>query len=452
MAKKKENKQAGVEKKQPNMEGLIVQDFRFVSPDRNRKDVGMLKTAIERAESVTIPNRYKLIDLYHDVVTIDGHLSGLLEKRTKAVTNKGIVFYDSSGKKVDQMDTLIKSQRFERLVEILMETIYWGTSAVEFVQGSEFCFVEIDRRHIRPEAQEIALSQFDTKGVSVFDLPMVWLMGEKHNLGRLLQCSMYALYKRSGFGDFAQYVEIFGQPVRVVKYDAYDSKTQEELRKALNESGSSLVMMIPKQADFSMLDGKTSNGNGELQEKLINCCNQEMSVAILGNSETTTSSSSSGYAQAEVHAGQQMEITLSYMRYVAACLNSPYFLSVLRSYGYPVDGGEFKFEQERDLTKLKARLDIDLQVSSRVPVSDDYWYETYGVPKPDNYDDLKKAQEEQRAALLQAIKSSTKKDEDDDPEPDDDPKQGKKGNTKPGKKKDLADRLADFFGFAPIPM
>lgn len=30
-----------------------------------------------------------------------------------------------------------------------------------------------------------------------------------------------------------------------------------------------------------------------------------------------------------------------------------------------------------------------MQVSEKVPVADDYWYETYGIPKPANYSQLK---------------------------------------------------------------
>ena len=418
---------------------IIVQEIKLVSPDRNRKDVGNLKQAIERAESVELPNRYKLMDLYHDVVTIDGHLSGLLEKRTKAVTNKRLTFIDASGKKVDEMDKLIKSPKFERLLEIFMERLYFGCAAVEFIVGAKFDFNEIDRRHVRPETGEIAISQFDTKGVSVSELPMVMMLGEPYELGKLLQCSMYALYKRSGFGDFAQFVEIFGQPVRVVKYDAYDKKTQEDLRKVLDKSGSSLVMMIPKQADFEMLDGKTSNGTGELQERLINCCNQEMSVAILGNSETTTSSKSSGYAQAEVHADQQMEITISDIRYVENLLNGDYMTTLLAGYGYPVNGGRFLFEVEKNLYELQARLNIDTQLANRIPIDDDYFYETYGIPKPDNYDQMKKEQEERRQAALEAIKGGNEN-----------TPQGKDlQKKKEAKESKLYQSLADFFGFAP---
>lgn len=445
MSKKNENTPSNPEGKP----SIIVQEIKLVAPDRSRKDVGKLKRAIESAESVHISNRYLLMDLYHDVVTIDGHLSGLLEKRTKAVTNKRLTFIDASGKKVDEMDKLIGTTKFERLLEIFMDRLYYGCAAVEFIVGAKFDFVEIDRRHIRPEKREIAISQFDTKGVSVDELPSVLLIGEPYELGKLLQCSMYALYKRSGFGDFAQYVEIFGQPVRVVKYDAYDQKTQDDLRKTLNESGSSLVMMIPKQADFEMLDGKTSNGTGELQERLINCCNQEMSVAILGNSETTTSSKSSGYAQAEVHADQQMEITASDLRYVENLLNDEFMLKTLAGYGYPVEGGHFEFEKEKNPYELQARLNMDMQLAGRVPIDDDYFYETYGIPKPKNYDQLKKEQEARRQATLDALRNAQKgngKDEDEDESKDKKKPQGKKPEDKESK---LFQALSDFFGFAP---
>ena len=53
---------------------LLFPEITYVQPDRNRKDVGMLKQAVLSAENVYSPNRVRLYDLYHDIVTIDGHL------------------------------------------------------------------------------------------------------------------------------------------------------------------------------------------------------------------------------------------------------------------------------------------------------------------------------------------------------------------------------------------
>lgn len=168
-------------------------------------------------------------------------------------------------------------------------------------------------------------------------------------------------------------------------------------------------MMLPKQSDFEMLDGKTSNANGELQQRLVNLCNQEMSVAILGCTETTISSSSSGYAQASVHADQQEELARSDTRYVIGLLYSPFFLRILASYGFPVEGGSFQCNEKRSIAELKEQLNIDLRVADRVPIADDYWYETYGIPKPDNYDQLKKEQDDRRQAALDAMRASASK-------------------------------------------
>jgi len=420
-------------KKQPE---LVIHDFTLVAPDRNRKDVGKLKSAIQRAESIQFPSRVALYDLYHDILTIDGHLSGIIQKRVDAVKNKSIKFVDKNKRKVDALDTLIWSNKFNRLVEVILESKFWGISGVEFIQGEKFDFEEIERKHIRPEMGIITKSQYDSTGIPIDTLPYVWTIGGKRDLGRLLQCSMYAIYKRAGFGDFAQYVEIFGQPVRIIYYNAYDTKTQEELRKLLNESGGSLTMMIPEQAKFQMLDGKTSNGDGKLQTSLIQACNAEMSIAILGNTETTSSSSGSGYAQAKIQAGQQLEITKSDITFVQNILNEGWFLKILKSYGYPVEGGSFEFELEVDLDELQKRLDIDEKVSEKVPVDDDYWYNTYGIPKPDNYEELKTKQEEREKLMQEFLNKKQENNED------------VRSDGAPTNK-NLFDRFIDFFVRAP---
>ena len=396
MAKKRyyRRNNATVLKGKENPKELVVQELSLVAPNMNRKDIGTLKASIQRAESIQLPNRTQLYDTYHDVMSLDGHLSGVWRKRIDAVMNKNLRFVDRSKKKVDIFDDLIYSNKFNRLIELIIESKAWGISGVEFIVGDTFDFEEINRKHIRPEMGIIVKSQYSFEGYDIDDLPFVWIIGDRNDLGQLLQCVMYALYKRGGLGDLAQYVEIFGQPVRIIYYDAYDTKTKGELRQLLNDSGSSLAMMIPKQAQFQMLDGKISNGTGELQLGFIRYCDEAMSIAVLANSETTTSSKSSGYAQANIHSKQQLEITKSDIAFVQNVLNEPDFLNILKSYGYPVDGGSFEYEMEVDLETLKLRKEIDEFVAGKVPIDDDYWYNAYGIDKPDNYDELKKQMQE----------------------------------------------------------
>ncbi len=378
----------------------LIHDFTQVAPDRSRKDVKSLKQGVESAELIHFPNRVLLYDLYHDVLSMDGFLKGIVSKRINSVLNKKIKFLDKSGKEIEEVTKLIRSNAGRNLITKIIESVIWGISGVEFKIGKEFEFEEVPRKHIKPEKGIITKSQYGLsveQGFKIDDLPFVWVIGEKNDLGLLLACSLYAIYKRGNFGDWAQYVEIFGQPVRIMEYDAYDTKTKEELRGILNKSGNSLAMMIPKQASFQMLDGKQSNGDGKLQSSFKDACNEEMAIAILGNTETTSSSSSSGYAQSKEHGEQQDEITASDLIYVENLLNSKKFIDILRSYGYQVDGGKFEFELDLNLAKLKQRLEIDMAVSEKVPVSDDYWYDTYRIPKPDNYDELRKKMDEKQS-------------------------------------------------------
>jgi hypothetical protein len=422
----------------------LIHDLTVVSPDRQRKDVQSLKNAVVTAEQVHFPNRTLLYDLYHDVSSMDGFLSGIIKKRIDAVLNKKLKFLDKSGKEVEEVSKLMRSNAGRELITKILESIIWGISGVEFKIGQKFEWEEIPRKHIKPEKGLITKSQYgvsEDNGFKIDDLPFVWVIGKKNDLGLLLACSLYAIYKRGNFGDWAQYVEIFGQPVRIMEYDAYDTKTKEELRKVLNESGNSLAMMIPKQATFQMLDGKQSNGDGKLQEAFKNACNSEMAIAILGNTETTSSSQGSGYAQSKEHGEQQDEITASDLIFVENCLNSEKFLTILKSYGFDVEGGEFEYNLPISLAKLKQRLEIDLKVSEKVPVGDDYWYETYRIPKPDNYDELRKKMDEKASLSSQPIKPGEQKTE----EKEEQKKEDLADFSEPKFLDNLFSRLADFF-------
>ena len=422
---------------------IVVQDLTLVAADRTPKDIGKLKSAIINAEAIHFPNRAQLYDIYNDVLSLDGYLQGIITKLIDAVLNKELKFIHKSGKEDESISDLMDSAFGRLLITKIIESDLWGISGVEFIVGPDFKFDEVERKHIKPEKGIITRSQYSSSEENAFkidELPFVWVIGEKKSLGKLLACSMYAIFKRGNFGDWAQYVEIFGQPVRIIYYDAYDTKTREELKQLLDESGSSLAMMIPKQAEFQMLDGKTSNGDGKLQDSLKVACNEEMAIAILGNTETTSSSKSSGYAQSKEHGEQQDERIRSLLKFVANTLSSEKFLTILKSYGYEAEG-KFQYGKEIDVTVLKTRLEIDTIVSEKVPVSDDYWYDTYSVPKPDNYEELR-AKMDEKAKL---------------PDTETELAPGQKKATKKGtlteiKKQNLFDKiaknLADFFAQA----
>jgi len=59
-------------------------------------------------------------------------------------------------------------------------------------------------------------------------------------------------------------------------------------------------------------------------------------------------------------------------------------------HGYSIaEGGEWQYEDIINMP-LEKRIEIDMKLSELIPIDDDYYYSTYKIPKPANYDKLKK--------------------------------------------------------------
>lgn len=163
--------------KQPT---YIINDLTLVAPDRNRKDIQTLKNAVISSESIYAPNRVQLYDLYHDVLSLDGFLRGILDKRIKSILNKKLKFYDREGNENKEITKLMKSNTGRNLITQIINSEFWGISGVEFKIGGAFEFEEIPRKHIKPEKGIISKSQYaygDENGFKYDDMPFVWVIG-----------------------------------------------------------------------------------------------------------------------------------------------------------------------------------------------------------------------------------------------------------------------------------
>lgn len=367
--------------KQTSAAGILVSQLQVRSADRSHKDISSWRRAHRAAESVSYPSRVALYDIYDDIL-LDGHLTGIIGKRIDAVLNKQVRF-EKQGVKHDAFDRLIDSPAFRMVLTTIMETRFWGISGLEFPPGRELQPVLVPRRHICPHLGIISWQPGGLEGERFADWPGVWIMGGPADLGLLLKCAPYALYKRGNWGDWSQYVELFGMPVRVLTYDAYDTQTRLELDRILSESGSALAIKVPKQAGFQMFDGKQSNGDGRLQDTFREALNAELSVLVLGNTETTTNGRTGTGAKSGVHLQQQVEVTKSDLVYVRNMLNTPQFLAILAGFGYPVQGGRFVFADEADIRQVKEKLDLVGELGKMgLPVDADYVYDLTGLPRP----------------------------------------------------------------------
>lgn len=375
---------------------VITNKITVRSIDRSKKDVKTLRSGLRNAESVEHPNRTMLYNVYEDI-TLDAHLSGIVNKRNDSVLNKKLLFKVGETTQPVMMK-LIQKKVFRDVITEYMLSKGWGTRGVEFdLTSKEMCFTKIPVKHIDPVRKVIKLNENDTTGGIPYEgLNNVLVLGEPDDLGYYLKCGFYALLKKGAISDWAQYIELFGSPVMIMTYESGDVQTELELDKVLEEAGNSMRLKLPKQAGFEMKDGKASNGDGELHNKFNAYMDAQMSIAVLGNTETTTSSKSSGFAQSKTHAKQQLEITKSDMLDVLELLNSEAFMNILRAYGLPVEGGNFEYDKEIDIEYLAAKSAIDktLIKDIGVPASKKYLWETYAIDEPADEEDTLEPQPE----------------------------------------------------------
>jgi SPP1 gp7 family putative phage head morphogenesis protein len=375
---------------------------------RREQDVTSWRNAHRSAESY-IPRRLLLYDLYADV-ELDGHVEAVTGKRRDAVTTANWQFVDKEGKPVDAINQLIDSVGFEELLEEIINSKFWGYSILEptFYQNEDGSWEMspnlIPRLNYRPELGIVAKDSTAEDGINIregYYAKTIMEVGKVKDLGLYLKAAPYQVLKRGGLGDWALFVQVFGNPIVDATWDGFDEGQRLKLLEAITALGSGGALVRPAGTDVKLIENKT-NANGDLQDKFMSFLNKEISKALLGSTETTESSTSSGYAQSQTHADQDERKNESDINFTRRILNSR-FMPILKAHGFDVSGGRFIIEGEDNELTVKESFDMQMRLLDKgLPIDDDFFYETYGIPKPANYNQIKKEKEAEKEERIKA--------------------------------------------------
>lgn len=360
-------------------------DIRISSYDRTPKDIAKWQTALKSAEDPDYPNRSKLMNLYHDIM-LDGHLTAVTEKRIMNLTNAPIIFA-AKGKENETITDLIESQAFEDILRYIIESRYFGFSLIWhdiIMPGEKDPAVKlIDRRHVVPERHVYKYKEGDSlnAGIDYLDkkfAPYIITAGRTNDLGLLLKCAPYVLYKRGDIADWATFCELFGMPLKKGKFPAHDPTARKELITAMDGMGSASSVAIPDTCSIEFEQNKTSTSGKTAYEGLADFCNKEMSKIILCS--TMTVDAEGGNYKGEVHAESEEEVFEADRMFALRILNTQ-FRRQLELHGYNPGDGRFKYADE-DSTNIKDRVEIDKKVGEEVVIPAEYWYDRYNIPTP----------------------------------------------------------------------
>lgn len=435
-------------KKNKNKPGIITVGGNFMAPGQKKPNVIVLTqpkrfgldiadymSAIRAAENVDFSRRYKLYDLYSDIL-MDTHLTCVIEKRKNAVLCSDIEF-QVNGKPDETVNEQIRSPWFNKLIGDIIDAKFWGFSLCQFYKEGEWVDYDlVPRKHVDPIKKLILRHQTDVTGLPWDKYTDLLFIGSSSDLGLLAKAAPWVIYKRNTTGDWSQFSEIFGMPIQEYIYDSDDEESRQRAMEDAANTGSLAQFFHAKDTEFKLTEAGNKTGSADVYERLCERCNNEISKLVLGNTLTTESSEKGTQALGTVHKKVEDKVAQADKNYVLNVLN--YDMSdIFARMGINTAGGVFCFPEKKEIdSTTKLNIITTLKSNFNLPVSDDYLYEEFGVEKPDNYEQIKKEGEEQLPHNNIPIQSPETKEEK-DPEPT------------TAQKKSFRNWIASFFGKAP---
>lgn len=355
--------------------------------------------SIRSAENVDFTQRVKLYDIFSESL-MDPHLYSVVQKRKSGVLGRKIEFR-RNGVADERVNEQISSPWFLRFLGDALDAEYWGFTLVQFYINKKgwVDYYLVPRKHIDPVLQIIKTRQNDINGEPFDNYADLLMIRGKEPLGILARTAPYVIYKRDTVGDWSQFSEIFGMPIRKYTYDAADPEAKAQAIDSASMQGGGGTYFIPTGSNLDLVETGNTTGSSELYSTFVDRCNAEMSKAILGNTLTTEASKTGTQALGTVHNKVEQELIEQDALGILNLLNYD-MTDQFAALGINTAGGEFVYIEETDLQQVKTKADL-LEKAVKVfglPLDDDYLYEQLNIEKPDNYEQLKAEMEEKKKA------------------------------------------------------
>ncbi|MBU0945518.1 MAG: DUF935 domain-containing protein [Proteobacteria bacterium] len=365
------------------------------------KDVDVTAGFFMENPDVTIlsESKGKGLKLY-DEIDRDAHAGSVLQTRYLSVAGEKweLTPGDESprGKEISEfVINALKKCNFKQAVQELLQGILYGYFAAEImwsVKEGKVVPAKLIGKHPRRFAftmeRELRLLTRDntTQGEEIPDRKfIVFSCGDSDNpygkgLGQKIWWPVW--FKKHGIKFWLIFLDKFGMPTGVGKYPSGATPDQKKtLREAIDAIHSETGVIIPDSMAVELLEA--SRSGKVTYETLCEYMDKQISKAVLGQTLTTEVSGGS-FAASKTHDDVRQDIKEADAGLLAECLNQS-LIPWLVDYNfagvteYPTL--RFITEKEQVLKDLAERDEV-LVNQIGVEVDDDYWYDTYNLPRP----------------------------------------------------------------------
>lgn len=282
-------KTAAPAKKTAGLDNTLVNQILAKSMSRVRQDVASWNTALTMARKAEKPKRHLLYNLYEEI-SIDGLLASQLGNRMLKSLATSFTISDKSGKVNEEATALLQDKIFvNEINKAILGSITHGYSVVEFSwmgtgETQELNCDLLDRQNIEPRDGLFYPDYNGDKATPYRTMAEygTWILefGNPKNLGLLNNAVPHVLFKRFAQSCWSELCEIAGIPPRVMKTDTQNAAMLRRAERMMKDMGAAAWFIIDESEKFEW--AQASNANGDVYQKLMTFCNNEISMLISG--------------------------------------------------------------------------------------------------------------------------------------------------------------------------
>lgn len=361
----------------------------------------------------------RLIDLANECRQQDSHLQAVLGTHEESIAGLPYQIVPAMPQGKDKPKTRDKKAALwveeqlrnnpgvQRLIADLAGSYYYSYSVVEIVwrkDGGKLVpdrFVHVAPRRFRFRRTDGVLVLNDD-GAAEIDLPGTYknkfivsrprVTGDIPNREGLMRCLVWmSCMRRWDIADWMATAEMAWKPWRIATYkqNAAGKTDRDELETVIRRMTADFTAVIPDSTSIEVTWPQGSNSGRSTHAELANTLANEMSKAVLGQTETTQASASSGYAQAKVHDAVRRDLRESRARQIAADITRDLIGPMVRlNFGEAVEVPRFEFVTQ-DPVDLKSFAEaLKFLSEAGVPIPQAWAYEQSGIPEPKNDEDV----------------------------------------------------------------
>lgn len=131
------------------------------------------------------------------------------------------------------------------------------------------------------------------------------------------------MFKNYSIKDWVSFLEMYGQPVRVGRFDQGASEGDvRKLMRAVAQVGTDAAAVFPKNMEIEFIDTKAGTAPNELWRSMAEYIDDQVSKAVLGQTSSSDAKASGiGSGQADLHGQVRDDIARADAKLLAATLN-----------------------------------------------------------------------------------------------------------------------------------